>query len=267
MGVPTLLVARTDADSAKLLTQRRRRARPRVHRPKASARPRASSASRAAWSAPSRAAWPTRRTRTCSGARRRTPDLDAGAAVRRGRSTRSSRASCWRTTARRRSTGRSTSTTRPSPSSSASSGAMGYKFQFVTLAGFHALNYSMFELARGYRDARHGGLLASCSRREFGAREATATPRRAPARGGHRLLRRGGRGHLRRQRLHPGARTSPPRSEQFFEQRDRDRQGGLSAGPSSARDDTLLGHERQLQPRRLSCVSRGRGGRAAVRRR
>lgn len=30
--------------------------------------------------------------------------------------------------------------------------AMGYKFQFVTLAGFHALNYSMFKLARKYRD-------------------------------------------------------------------------------------------------------------------
>jgi isocitrate lyase len=30
--------------------------------------------------------------------------------------------------------------------------AMGYKFQFVTLAGFHALNLSMFELARGYRE-------------------------------------------------------------------------------------------------------------------
>ncbi len=30
--------------------------------------------------------------------------------------------------------------------------AMGYKYQFVTLAGFHALNTSMFELARGYRD-------------------------------------------------------------------------------------------------------------------
>src|SRR5258708_4928264 len=29
-------------------------------------------------------------------------------------------------------------------------GAMGYKFQFITLAGFHALNYSMFELASGY---------------------------------------------------------------------------------------------------------------------
>ncbi|MCB0167713.1 MAG: isocitrate lyase [Anaerolineae bacterium] len=31
-------------------------------------------------------------------------------------------------------------------------GAMGYKFQFITLAGFHALNMSMFELATGYRD-------------------------------------------------------------------------------------------------------------------
>jgi len=31
-------------------------------------------------------------------------------------------------------------------------GAMGYKFQFVTLAGFHVLNHSMFELARGYRE-------------------------------------------------------------------------------------------------------------------
>lgn len=29
---------------------------------------------------------------------------------------------------------------------------MGYKFQFVTLAGFHALNHSMFELARGYKE-------------------------------------------------------------------------------------------------------------------
>jgi isocitrate lyase len=30
-------------------------------------------------------------------------------------------------------------------------GAMGYKFQFVTLAGFHALNHSMFELAKAYK--------------------------------------------------------------------------------------------------------------------
>ncbi len=31
-------------------------------------------------------------------------------------------------------------------------GAMGYKFQFITLAGFHALNYSMFSLAKGYAE-------------------------------------------------------------------------------------------------------------------
>ncbi|MGP0059225.1 MAG: isocitrate lyase [Beijerinckiaceae bacterium] len=38
-------------------------------------------------------------------------------------------------------------------------GAMGYKFQFVTLAGFHALNLSMFDLATGYRDR---GMAAYC---------------------------------------------------------------------------------------------------------
>jgi isocitrate lyase len=38
-------------------------------------------------------------------------------------------------------------------------GAMGYKFQFVTLAGFHALNLSMFDLASGYRDR---GMAAYC---------------------------------------------------------------------------------------------------------
>src|SRR3989442_14981273 len=31
-------------------------------------------------------------------------------------------------------------------------GQMGYKFQFVTLAGFHTLNLSMFDLASAYRD-------------------------------------------------------------------------------------------------------------------
>ncbi len=31
-------------------------------------------------------------------------------------------------------------------------GVMGYKFQFITLAGFHALNYSMFNLAQGYKE-------------------------------------------------------------------------------------------------------------------
>ena len=48
-------------------------------------------------------------------------------------------------------------------------GAMGYKFQFITLAGFHALNHSMFELAKGYADRRHDRLRRRCRRREFAA--------------------------------------------------------------------------------------------------
>ncbi|HEY8540670.1 MAG TPA: isocitrate lyase [Steroidobacteraceae bacterium] len=39
-------------------------------------------------------------------------------------------------------------------------GAMGYKFQFITLAGFHALNYSMFELARGYKETQMSAYVA-----------------------------------------------------------------------------------------------------------
>ncbi len=47
-------------------------------------------------------------------------------------------------------------------------GAMGYKFQFVTLAGFHALNYSMFELALGYR-ARGMAAYSELQEAEFAA--------------------------------------------------------------------------------------------------
>jgi isocitrate lyase len=43
---------------------------------------------------------------------------------------------------------------------------MGYKFQFVTLAGFHSLNANMFELARGYRD-RGMAAYAELQDREF----------------------------------------------------------------------------------------------------
>jgi len=46
-------------------------------------------------------------------------------------------------------------------------GAMGYKFQFITLAGFHSLNLSMFELAQGY--AREGmPAYVRVQEREFG---------------------------------------------------------------------------------------------------
>lgn len=47
-------------------------------------------------------------------------------------------------------------------------GAMGYKFQFVTLAGFHALNFSMFELARGYKD-RQMAAYSELQQAEFAA--------------------------------------------------------------------------------------------------
>jgi isocitrate lyase len=49
-------------------------------------------------------------------------------------------------------------------------GHMGYKFQFITLAGFHALNYSMFDLAKGYAG---DGMTAyvDLQEREFAAEE------------------------------------------------------------------------------------------------
>jgi isocitrate lyase len=49
-------------------------------------------------------------------------------------------------------------------------GAMGYKFQFITLAGFHSLNYSMFNLAHGY--ARRGmSAFVEMQEAEFAAAE------------------------------------------------------------------------------------------------
>ena len=42
-------------------------------------------------------------------------------------------------------------------------GAMGYKFQFITLAGFHSLNLTMFDLAREYKDS---GMTAYCRLQE-----------------------------------------------------------------------------------------------------
>ncbi|MBM4217832.1 MAG: isocitrate lyase [Gammaproteobacteria bacterium] len=47
-------------------------------------------------------------------------------------------------------------------------GAMGYKFQFITLAGFHALNYSMFTLAKGYRESQMTAYVA-LQQAEFGS--------------------------------------------------------------------------------------------------
>jgi isocitrate lyase len=49
-------------------------------------------------------------------------------------------------------------------------GAMGYKFQFITLAGFHSLNYGMFELAKGYKE-RQMSAYVELQEKEFAAVE------------------------------------------------------------------------------------------------
>lgn len=49
-------------------------------------------------------------------------------------------------------------------------GAMGYKYQFITLAGFHSLNYGMFELAHGYA-RRQMSAFVELQQKEFAAAE------------------------------------------------------------------------------------------------
>ena len=118
-NVPTVLIARTDAESATLLTADvDERDRPLHRRRQGPHRGRLLPCARPAWTRPSPAAWPTRRTWTCSGARPATRSGRSQAASPRA-SIGSSRAKCWPTTARPRSTGSASSMTRRSPSSSA----------------------------------------------------------------------------------------------------------------------------------------------------
>ena len=87
---------------------------------------------------------------------------------------------------------------------------MGYRFQFITLAGFHALNLSMFELATGYGEQRHDRLRGAAGAGvRAGGRGLHGHA--APARGGRRLLRRGGQGRLRRARRRRWPSRAPPR--------------------------------------------------------
>ena len=53
-------------------------------------------------------------------------------------------------------------------------GELGYAFQFITLAGFHTLNHSMFELARGYRE-RGMSAYAELQQAEFANEDAGYT--------------------------------------------------------------------------------------------
>ncbi len=69
-------------------------------------------------------------------------------------------------------------------------GELGYKFQFITLAGFHALNHSMFHLAQGYarsRDERLRGAAGGRVRRRGNGLHRG----QAPGGGRYRLLRQG----------------------------------------------------------------------------
>jgi isocitrate lyase len=118
---------------------------------KASAPPRASTGFAMASSPASPAPWPTPPTLTFCGWRPVPPTWRLPASLPR-RCMPSIRTRCWPTTARPASTGRKTSTTRPSPSSSGSWGPWATSFSSSPLAGWHNLNYRTFELAKGYKE-------------------------------------------------------------------------------------------------------------------
>ena len=200
LGVPTILLARTDAEAADTDHERRR--------------PRATPSSSPA-SAPRRAS--TRRHAGLDQAIARGlayapyADLDLVRDVRPRtsttrersptRSTSASPASCWPTTAHPRSTGRASSPRTRSRAFQDELATMGYRFQFVTLAGFHALYHSMFELAHGYRE-RGMAAYSELQQREFGSEDRGYTATAPPARGRRRLLRRGRAGDRGRDGLH-----------------------------------------------------------------
>ena len=186
------LVARTDADARDAAHQRRRRARPARSSP-ASARPRASSACTAGSSRAIARGARLRAVRRPLWCETSTPDLDEARRVRRGdpravpgQAARLQLLAVVQLEA-------STSTTRRSRSFQRELGAMGYKFQFVTLAGFHALNHVDVRAGARLRASAAWRPTSELQEREF-AREARRLHRDAPpARGRHRLLRRGRR--------------------------------------------------------------------------
>ena len=92
---------------------------------------------------------------------------------------------------------------------------MGYKYQFITLAGFHSLNYSMFNLAHGYARNNMSAFVELQEAGVRGGREGLHR-RQTPARSRHRLLRR-------RDASDPGGQSSTTalhgstEDEQFFD--------------------------------------------------
>ena len=156
MGVPTIVLARTDAEAADLLTSDvDENDKPFMHG-RAHAGGLLSRRSRAS-SSRSRAASPTRRTPTWSGAR--------------PASRTSTHAKTFAEAIHKKFPGKLLAYN-CSPSFNWKKnlddatiakfqrelGAMGYKFQFITLAGFHNMWFNMFDLAQEYVKTRHDGL-------------------------------------------------------------------------------------------------------------
>ena len=244
-GVPTILVARTDAESAKLITsdvderdrriphwrahargllppQGRHRARP-LHR----ARPRLRRACRPALVG------------------NQPPEPRRGAALRRGDPARNSRASCSPTIARRASTGRPSSTQQTIASFQRELGAMGYKFQFVTLAGFHSLNHAMFELASGYRD-RGMAAYSELQQAEFASEAAGYTATRHQREVGTGYFDAIAQRRRRRPRRRPSRSTNRPKPRSSFPSRPSE--GGQHG-------TALLGDRRPLCRLRIQAAS------------
>ena len=74
-------------------------------------------------------------------------------------------------------------------------GEWGYRFQFITLAGFHSLNAGMFELARGYRE-RGMSAYVELQEREFSLEPDGLHGHQASARGRCGILRQGDAGSV-----------------------------------------------------------------------
>ena len=82
---------------------------------------------------------------------------------------------------------------------------MGYKFQFVTLAGFHALNLGMFELARGYGKRGHERLLRAPAGASSGSEDDGYTATRHQREVGTGYFDQADAGRLGRRRLDSGS--------------------------------------------------------------
>ena len=164
---------------------------------RASGPPRASSTSRTGSRPRSRAAWPTRRTPTCCGARPRRPDLDEARAFAEAIHAQYPGQAAGLQLLAVVQLERKHLDDATIARFQKELGAMGYRFQFITLAGFHALNASMFELAHGYA-AEGMTAYVRLQEREFEMEEDGYTGDAPPGRGRHRLLRQGLRGDLGR---------------------------------------------------------------------